>query len=101
MSRPQGRGDSWAAATLVDEVRHGVPEGDPDVRLLGGYFVFDSPDAGLLVGLLPPLLHLRGADRLSTLTRLVATRPANTGPGPQGAMRGISPAWAKSRRTSA
>ncbi len=27
----------------------------PDVRLLGGYFVFDSPDAGLLVSLLPAL----------------------------------------------
>ena len=29
-----------------DEVRHGDQNGEPDVRLLGGYFVFDSPDAG-------------------------------------------------------
>src|SRR6187397_2854987 len=27
------------------EVRHGRRGGRPDVRLLGGYFVFDSPDA--------------------------------------------------------
>ena len=32
----------------TDEVRHGTPDGPPDVRLLGGYFVFDSPDAALL-----------------------------------------------------
>src|SRR5262245_30690868 len=29
------------------EVRHGARGGRPDVRLLGGYFVFDSPDASL------------------------------------------------------
>jgi AraC-like DNA-binding protein len=63
--------DPKVEAPAVDEIRHGTPEGEPDVRLLGGYFVFDSPDAGLLVPLLPPLVHMRGADRLSTLTRLV------------------------------
>jgi transcriptional regulator GlxA family with amidase domain len=41
------------------------------VRLLGGYFVFDSPDAALLVSLLPALVHVRGAGRLSVLVRLV------------------------------
>jgi transcriptional regulator GlxA family with amidase domain len=41
------------------------------VRLLGGYFVFDSPDASLLVSLLPALVHVRGTDRLSVLVRLV------------------------------
>lgn len=55
----------------TDEVRHGRPDGPADVRLLGGYFVFDSPDAGLLVSLLPALLHLRGIPRLSVLVRLV------------------------------
>jgi AraC-like DNA-binding protein len=39
--------------------------------MLGGYFVFDSPDAGLLVSQLPALIHLRGAERLTTLVRLV------------------------------
>lgn len=54
-----------------DEVRHGTPDGPPDVRLLGGYFVFDSPDAPLLGSLLPAVIHVRGAERLSTLVRLV------------------------------
>lgn len=53
------------------DVRHGTRGGQPDVRLLGGYFVFDSPDAGLLVSLLPALIHVRGVERLSTLVRLV------------------------------
>lgn len=63
--------DPKVTSAPVDEVRHGTPDGDPDVRLLGGYFIFDSPDADLLVSLLPPLVHMRAADRLSTLTRLV------------------------------
>jgi AraC-like DNA-binding protein len=73
--------DPNVAAALVDEVRHGTPEGDPDVRLLGGYFIFDSPDAGLLVPLLPPLVRMRGAERLSTLTRLVGEEARAARPG--------------------
>jgi AraC-like DNA-binding protein len=53
------------------EVRHGRRRGRPDVRLLGGYFVFDSPDAALLVSLLPTLVHVRGIERLPVLVRLV------------------------------
>lgn len=53
------------------EVRHGKRSGPPDVRLLGGYFVFDSPDASLLVSLLPSMIHVRGAERLAMLVRLV------------------------------
>ncbi|RYZ44069.1 MAG: AraC family transcriptional regulator [Myxococcaceae bacterium] len=53
------------------EVRHGTRGGHPDVRLLGGYFVFDSPDAALMVSLLPALVHVRGVERLSVLVRLV------------------------------
>ncbi len=63
--------DPNAAPAPTDEVRHGTPEGDPDVRLLGGYFVFESPDADLLVSLLPALVHVRGAERLSLLVKLV------------------------------
>lgn len=55
----------------ADEVRHGTLEGPPDVRLLGGYFVFDSPDAALLVSLLPAVVHVRGVERLSVLVGLV------------------------------
>jgi AraC-like DNA-binding protein len=55
----------------TDEVRHGARDGHPDVRLLGGYFVFDSPDTALLASLLPAVVHVRGAERLSILVRLV------------------------------
>jgi AraC-like DNA-binding protein len=55
----------------TDEVRHGTPDGPADVRLVGGYFVFDSPDAALLASLLPAVVHLRGVERLSILVRLV------------------------------
>ena len=58
-------------ATATGEVRHGRRGGRPDVRLLGGYFVFDSPDAALLVSLLPAMIHVRGVERLSLLVRLV------------------------------
>jgi AraC-like DNA-binding protein len=39
--------------------------------LLGGYFVFDSPDTALLVTLLPALVHVRGVQRLAVLVRLL------------------------------
>jgi len=64
--------DPKVAPSPTGAVRHGTRGGRPDVRLLGGYFVFDSPDAQLLVSLLPALMHLRGIERLSTLVRLVA-----------------------------
>ena len=54
------------------EVRHGKQDGPPDVRLLGGYFVFGSPDAALLVSLLPQLVHVRGESRLATIVQLVS-----------------------------
>lgn len=63
--------DPKLAPAPEGEVRHGKRDGPPDVRLLGGYFVFDSPDAALLVSLLPTLVHVRGVDRLSVLVRLV------------------------------
>ena len=64
--------DPKVSSVQTGEVRHGTRGGAPDVRLLGGYFVFDSPDAALLVSLLPALVHVRGAGRLSALVRLVS-----------------------------
>lgn len=64
--------DPKVTAAPTGEVRHGRRGGRPDVLLLGGYFVFDSPDAALLVSLLPALIHVRGAERLAVLVRLVA-----------------------------
>jgi AraC-like DNA-binding protein len=64
--------DAKVAPSPTGEVRHGTRGGRPDVRLLGGYFVFDSPDAALLVSLLPALLHVRGVPRLAQLVQLVS-----------------------------
>lgn len=68
--------DPKAEPAPGDEVRHGDPEGPPSVRLLGGYFVFATEDAGLLVSLLPTQVHVRGAARLSILVRLMTEEAA-------------------------
>lgn len=67
-----------AIATEDVELRHGALEGEPDMRMLGGYFVFDSPDTALLVALLPPVIHVRGEDRLGVLVRLVREEAMQT-----------------------
>lgn len=86
----RGRGPSVSDRPPVDpetitflpgEVRHGIPDGPPDVRLLAGLFEFGSPDAALLVSLLPNRIHVRGDPRLATLVQLAsdearAVRPA-------------------------
>jgi AraC-like DNA-binding protein len=63
------------------EVRHGRRGGRPDVRMLGGYFLFESPDASLLVSLLPVLLHVRGVERFSVLVKLVREESLEQHPG--------------------
>ena len=73
--------DPRVMSKVVGEVRHGTRGGRPDVRLLGGWFVFDSPDAGLLVSLLPTLVHVQGVERLSTLVRLVGDETSESRPG--------------------
>ena len=65
------RFDPKVTAKVSGEIRHGTRGGRPDVRLLGGWFAFDSPDTVLLVSLLPSLVHVRGVERLSVLVRLV------------------------------
>jgi len=63
--------DPKTAPSPKGEVRYGTRGGRPDVRMLGGFFVFDSPDAALMVSLLPALVHVRGVERLTTLVRMV------------------------------
>jgi AraC-like DNA-binding protein len=61
-----------APVALPDgEFRLGLQSGPPDVRFLIGYCVFGSPDATLLVSLLPQLVHVRGERRLATIVQLV------------------------------
>jgi AraC-like DNA-binding protein len=58
--------DPKKAPAPTDEVRH---------------FECDSPDAGLLVSLLPALVHVRGVEQLSTLVRLVCEEANEQRPG--------------------
>ncbi len=68
---PRGKRDTAHLVLPDGEIRHGNPSGSPDVRMLVGYCVFASPDASLLVPLLPKLVHVRGERRLSVLVELV------------------------------
>lgn len=72
--------DPAVSSAPMAEVRHGSPDGPPDVRILGGYFLLDSPEAALLVEQMRPVIHVRGVERLSMLVKLlfqesIAPRP--------------------------
>jgi AraC-like DNA-binding protein len=64
--------DTSPVALLDGKFRLGNPGGPPDVLSLVGHLVFGSPDAALLVSLLPQLVHVRGERRLATLVLLVS-----------------------------
>lgn len=64
-------GDPLAVTKLADETRHGDPDGPADVRMLVGGIAFGSPDATLLVSLLPNLIHVRGERRFATIVQLI------------------------------
>lgn len=53
------------------EFRVGEQVGPADVRFLVGKCVFDSPDSGLLISLLPRLIHIRDDRRLAMIVKLV------------------------------
>lgn len=75
--------DGGADASLPPDetLRHGNPAGPPELRVLGGFFEFGSPDAALLVSLLPAVLHVRGVPRLNLLVGQVGeeTRTRRSG----------------------
>ncbi|WP_076858125.1 AraC family transcriptional regulator [Bradyrhizobium mercantei] len=58
-------------ALATGEFRIGDQHGPTDLRMLVGHCSFGSPDAGLLVSLLPELVHVRGEPRLATLMQFV------------------------------
>jgi len=64
-----------------DEVRYGEREGTPDMRSLGGTFLFDCVDPGLLLSLLPEVVHVQGSTRLQQLVNLVGEESAAREPG--------------------
>lgn len=106
--------DPHQVASARREVRYGDPEGAPEMRSLGGSFVFDCADPGLLVSLLPTVVHVRDSACLSQLVNMVgeecatqragsefvlsrlvelllveAMRSAATGNAPAGLLRGL------------
>ena len=76
-------GVETAAPVMLDngEYRIGDADRPVDTRMKAGNCSFSSPDAALLVSLLPQYVHVRGEPRLTTLVQLVrdesrAQRPA-------------------------
>lgn len=82
LEAPTQKDTVTAPVQLEDgEFRLGERHGPADVRFLIGHCVFGSPDAALLVSLLPKVVHIRGDRRLATIAQLVgeesrAMRPA-------------------------
>ncbi|MDH5821865.1 AraC family transcriptional regulator [Luteimonas sp. RD2P54] len=68
------------------EVRYGDPGGAPDMRSLGGAFLFGNADPALLVSLLPAVVHVRGAARLAQLVAMVAEETTHPRPGGEAAL---------------
>ncbi len=67
-----GQDGTLEAVTMLDgETRHGDPYGPANMRMLVGRLEFGSPDAALLVSLLPNLIHVRGQKRLATIVKLI------------------------------
>lgn len=80
-SPPLETPENMPVALASGEFRIGNQDGPVDVRILAGHCSFGSPDASLLVSLLPQIVHVRGEPRLATLVQLVrdefhARRPA-------------------------
>ena len=67
--------------TSLGVFRLGSADETPDVRMLVGHCAFGSADAGLLVSLLPQLVHVRGQGRLTALVELVGGESRADRPG--------------------
>ncbi|NII53926.1 AraC family transcriptional regulator [Luteibacter sp. SG786] len=73
--------ESMPVALAPGEFRIGNLEGPVDLRMLAGHCSFGSPDAALLVSLLPQLVHVRGEPRFAILVQLVRDEFQNQRPG--------------------
>ena len=68
---PEGTAQSVPAELGDGIFRIGARHGPTDLRIVAGHCSFGSPDAALLVPLLPQLIHVRDEPRLATLVQLV------------------------------
>jgi AraC-like DNA-binding protein len=71
LQSPADEANSVPTALGPGMFRIGAQEGPADLRLVAGHCSFSSPDAALLVSLLPQLIHVRGEQRLATLVQWV------------------------------
>jgi len=78
---PADRPDTQPLQLPDGSYRVGDPEAPPDVRLLVGHCSFGSPDAALLVSLLPGLVHVRDEPRLTALVQLLIDETRRQRPG--------------------
>lgn len=77
----QSRTDPKIVEVSPGIFRVGNPEDPPNARLFVGHCAFGSPDADLLVSLLPELVHVRGDRRLIALVELVNDETRANRPG--------------------
>ena len=68
---PAGDASDTPVEISDGQFRIGRQDGHADVRMRVGHCSFGSPDAELLVQLLPQVIHVRGEKRLATLVQLV------------------------------
>lgn len=73
--------DPNVIASARGEVRYGDRKGRPDMRSLGGAFIFDCADPGLLLSSLPKVVHVQDSARLSRLVQMVGEESADQLPG--------------------
>ena len=73
--------DPHAGAGDGRERRYGQPRGAPDMRSLGGAFMFEAADPRLLVSLLPRVVHVQGSTRLARLVGMVGEEVGERLPG--------------------
>lgn len=71
LEAPAGEANSVPTVLGPGMFRIGAQEGPTDLRVVAGHCSFGSPDAALLVALLPQLIHVRGEQRLATLVQWV------------------------------
>jgi AraC-like DNA-binding protein len=68
---PADSPEAVPVALGTGDFRIGNQDGPPDLKMLVGHCNFISPDADLLISLLPEVIHVRGEPRLATLLQLV------------------------------
>ncbi len=78
---PEDAPDPPPLAQADGAFRLGDAAGPAETVLLVGHCTFDSPDAALLVSLLPRLIHVRGEARLSAVVQLVSEESRAQRPG--------------------